>query len=52
MRYEAALERQLFRAMNHLERLQERRRKNAEKEPLPEKHENAKQTQTENANIA
>ena len=52
MRYESALERQLFRAMNHLERLQERRRKNAEKEPLPEKHENAKRTQPEIANIA
>jgi len=47
MRYESALERQMFRAMNHLERLQERRRKNAGKEPLPEKHENAKQTQLE-----
>jgi len=52
MRYESALERQLFRAMNQLERMQERRRKNAEKEPLPEKHENAKQSQLESDKIA
>ncbi|HSY18981.1 MAG TPA: hypothetical protein VK815_11630 [Candidatus Acidoferrales bacterium] len=52
MRYESALERQLFRAMNQLERLQERRRKNDEKEPLSEKHENAKQSQLENDKIA
>ena len=37
MRYESGLERQLFRAMNQLERLQERRRENAGKEPQPEK---------------
>jgi len=37
MRYESALERQLFRAMNHLERLQDRRRKNAGQDRLPGK---------------
>ncbi|HSY19278.1 MAG TPA: hypothetical protein VK815_13125 [Candidatus Acidoferrales bacterium] len=52
MRYESALERQLFRAMNHLERLQERRLKNAGQEALPEKLEIAKQSQIENAAVA
>jgi len=37
MRYESALERQLFRAMNQLERLQERRRKKSGQEAFPEK---------------
>jgi hypothetical protein len=35
--YESALERWLFRAINHRERLQARRRKNAGQDALPKK---------------
>ncbi|HEV2696076.1 MAG TPA: hypothetical protein VG347_24520 [Verrucomicrobiae bacterium] len=52
LRYESSLERQLFRAMNQLERLQERRRKSEGEEPLPEKHEIAKRSQLGNETIS